>query len=222
MLHYNGIHGSIHHHVRVDGQFRVHQAGCDGVRAVQSVHYRTIAAVWLYACMPLCLSLCHGASVILLRVWLVNSLHCVHAGVPSYEMTHRYLSIGLRKEDQAKGVAVLGVLDILPAVFGGPFFTAVFFDPNSKQTRAFAFAGAIFLVISIIIGCGLPRDAEQLAVEDDETAVASGKKGVVETNVAAGAARQSEVGAAVAEDAHGSIPAAGGTMGAAGKTEGQT
>ena len=45
-----------------------------------------------------------------------------------------YLSQGLHKADQAKGVAVLGVLDILPAIIGGPFFTAVFFDPNSTQT----------------------------------------------------------------------------------------
>lgn len=75
-----------------------------------------------------------------------------------------YLSVGLRKEDQAKGVAVLGVLDILPAVFGGPFFTAVFFDPNSKQTQAFCFAGLIFVAVSLIIGCGLPKDAEELAI----------------------------------------------------------
>ena len=50
------------------------------------------------------------------------------------------------------------MLDILPAVFGGPFFTAVFFDPNSKQTQAFFFAGLIFVVTSLIIAVGLPKD----------------------------------------------------------------
>ena len=48
--------------------------------------------------------------------------------IPSNSRVDRmvYLSQGLHKADQAKGVAVLGVLDILPAIIGGPFFTAVF------------------------------------------------------------------------------------------------
>ena len=71
-----------------------------------------------------------------------------------------YLSIGLHKEDQAKGIAMLAVLDILPAVFAPPIFTALFFDPNSKQTTAFVLAGGVFLLNSMIVGFGLPHDME--------------------------------------------------------------
>jgi hypothetical protein len=71
-----------------------------------------------------------------------------------------YLSFGLRKEDQAKGIAILAVLDLLPAAFAPPIFTAVFFDPNSDQTTAFVLAGGVFLLSSMIVGFGLPRDME--------------------------------------------------------------
>ena len=95
-----------------------------------------------------------------------------------------YLSQGLHKADQAKGVAVLGVLDILPAIIGGPFFTAVFFDPNSTQTgehnaagldfvrrleeqtnnsacwaaAAFYVAGLLFGVCTALVALGMPRE----------------------------------------------------------------
>lgn len=71
-----------------------------------------------------------------------------------------FLSIGLRKEDQAKGIATLAVLDILPAAFAPAFFTAVFFDPNSTQTTAFMLAGALFLLTALIVAFGLPRHVE--------------------------------------------------------------
>ena len=78
-----------------------------------------------------------------------------------------YLSAGLRKEDQAKGIAILAVLDILLAAVAPPIFTALFFDPNSKQTTAFLFAGAIFLLITMVVGFGLPRDAETSRIGSD-------------------------------------------------------
>lgn len=95
-----------------------------------------------------------------------------------------YLSIGLRKEDQAKGVAILAVLDILPAAFAPAFFTAVFFDPSSTQTTAFVFAGGVFLLMAMIVGFGLPHNVEVTSLDNETRLHAEPKMGAREDNTA--------------------------------------